>query len=259
MNHVHEANSPKSRSYSGVLKKIFGGRQKSAPPSKFPSAKLTKPARSDTQVEQDVKDELRSEHSIRASAIDVQVKDGVVTMTGPIDGEGEQWLIEAAAHRIVGVKGVSMKLNVVVPEPGVRTDDDIASECEDVLATLIPGVDYVIHVMVSNGWVTLSGDVTWGYERWIAETRISDLSGVLGINSQIKVRPTVLQDDVDAIIAAAMRGHKDGEPHAVESTVDRDRVTLTGTVHSWAERRAALNAARSSTGVKRVIDRMLLT
>jgi osmotically-inducible protein OsmY len=258
MHHYQAAYSPQSRSYFGVFKELFGRGQEYDSPSKCLSTKLTKPRRSDTQVKQDVKDELRSEHSIRASAIDVQVKDGVVTMTGPIDGEGEQWLIEAAAHRIVGVKGLSTKLNVVAPEPGVRTDDDIASECEDVLATLIPGVDYVIHVMVSNGWVTLSGDVTWGYERWIAETKLSDLPGVRGVNSQVKVRPMVIQNDIDAIIEAAMGGWKAEKPHAVKSAIERDRVTLTGTVHSWPERRAALNAARSSPGVKRVIDRILL-
>lgn len=258
MHHYQAADSPQNRSYFGVFKDLFGRGQEDDSPSKCRSTELTKPSRSDTQVEQDMKDELRSEHSIRASAIDVQVKDGVATLTGPIDGEGEQWLIEAAAHRIVGVKGVSMKLKVVVPEPGVRTDDDIAHECEDVLASLIPGFDFAIHVMVSNGWVSLSGDVSWGYERWIAETKLNDMPGVRGVNSQIKVRPMVIQNDIDAIIAAAMGGQRSAKPQSVEATIDRDRVTLTGTVHSWAARRAALNAVRSSAGVKRVIDRMLL-
>jgi osmotically-inducible protein OsmY len=258
MHQYHAANSPQSRSYFDVLKELFGRGREYDSPSVCLSTELTKQSRLDTQVEQDVKDELRSEHSIRASAIDVQVKNGVATLTGPIDGDGEQWLIETAARRIVGVKSLSMKLNAVVPEPGVRTDDDIAHECEDVLASLIPGFDFAIHVMVSNGWVSLSGDVTWGYERGIAETKLSDLPGVRGVNSKIKVRPRVIQNDIDAMIEAAMGGQKSGKPHAVEATIDRDRVTLTGTVHSGAERRAALNAARSSTGVKRVIDRMLL-
>ncbi|WP_089400051.1 BON domain-containing protein [Noviherbaspirillum humi] len=87
---------------------------------------------------------------------------------------------------------------------------------------------------------------------------VSDLSDVCGVNSQIKVRPTVIQNDVDAIIEAAIGEQKEGMRHTVKSMVDRDRVTLNGNVHSWAERRAALNAAGSSTGVKRVIDRMTL-
>lgn len=197
MHHYHEVISPRSRPYVGVLKKILDTCRGYVPPSESPTKKLTKPARSDAQVEQDVKDELRSERSIRASTIEVRVKDGVVTMSGPIDGDGEQWLIETAARRIVGVKGLSMRLQVVIPEPGVRTDEDIASECEDVLAILIPEFDYAVRVMVSNGWVTLSGDVASGYERWIAETEVGDLPGVGGVNGQIKVRSAVIRDDVE--------------------------------------------------------------
>jgi osmotically-inducible protein OsmY len=255
--HQH-ANWPQSRLYSDVLKRIFGRRQKHTLLSTPLGAKLAKPARSDAQIKQDVKDELRSESTVRASAIDVQVKVGVVTLTGPVDGDGEQWLIETAARRIAGVERLSVNFKTVAPEPGVRTDDDIARECEDVLATLIPESDYVIQVMASNGWVTLLGEVAWGYERWIAETKVSGLPGVCGVNSQVKVRPTVIKNDVDAIIEAAMQGQKEGKRHTVECTVDHGRITLTGTIRSWVERRTVLNAVWSFTGVKRVFDRMLL-
>lgn len=151
-----------------------------------------------------------------------------------------------------------MNLKTIVPEPGVSTDDDIARECEGVLANMLPRSDYAIQVMVSNGWVTLSGDVALGGERWNAETTVSDLTSVRGVNCQIKVRPAVIKDDVDANIEAAMRARKGWKHHTIESTIDHDRVTLTGAVHSWNDRRAALNAAGSSAGVRRVFDHMKL-
>ncbi|SNS93429.1 BON domain-containing protein [Noviherbaspirillum humi] len=157
MSHPQSDNWPPRQSCSRFLSELFDRRRE--PPSllKGSGAGFTASARPDAQIEQDLKDELRLEPSVRTIAIDVRVKDGVATSTGPIDSDGEQRRIETAVQRIAGVKSLSTKLQVIVPEPGVRTDDDIARECEDVLATLVPRFDYAIQVMVSNGWVTLSG------------------------------------------------------------------------------------------------------
>jgi osmotically-inducible protein OsmY len=245
--------------YLGFLSELFGRRREHATlPSQRLDAPLTNPTRSDAQIVQDVKDELGLEPSVCASGIDVRVKDGVVMLTGSVGDNSERRLIEAAAQRIAGIKSLSIKLKTIVPEPGVSTDDDIARECEDVLANMLPRSDYTIQVMVSNGWVTLSGDVALGGERWNAETAVSALTSVRGVNCQINVRPAVVKDDVDANIEAAMLGPKGGKPHTIESIIDHDRVTLTGTVHSWNDRRAALNAAGSSAGVRRVFDQMKL-
>jgi len=171
-------------------------------PNQFGVVKTSDPERSDKQIRLDVIDELQSEPSIDAESIDVDVKNGVVTLTGCVDSNGGEWLIESAARRIAGVKGLSVKLEIVVPEPGICTDDDIRRDCEHALATTVSGANHAIKVMVSSGWVTLSGDVAWGYERWIAEEIVSSLIGVNGVNGQIKVNPWMLSK-ISPLIARA--------------------------------------------------------
>lgn len=245
--------------YLELLSEFFGvHREHATLPSHGLDAQPTNPTRTDAQIAQDVKDELGLEPSVCASAIEVRVKDGVVTLTGYVERDSKRGFIETVVQRIAGIKSLSTNLKIIVPESGVSTDDDIEHECEGVLANVLPRSDYTIQVMVSNGWVTLSGNVAVAGGRWIAETAVSDLTSVRGVNCQIKVRPAVMKDDVDANIEAAMRSPKGWKHHTIEATIDHDRVTLTGIVHSWNDRRAALNAARSSSGVRRVFDHMKL-
>jgi len=147
---------------------------------------------------------LRSEPTIHATAIDITVNDGVVTLEGDVDSAGEQWLIETATQRIAGIRRLSSQLKIIMTNPGLHADSDISRNCEDALSNVIPQFGFPILVRVSHGWVTLTGDVTWGYERWIAETAVSDLPGVCGVNCQIKVKPGLHYDEVDALIQAAM-------------------------------------------------------
>lgn len=144
--------------------------------------------RLDSQIRRDVLDEIRSERTIDADSIDVHVENGVVTLTGCADGCGDKWLIEAAAQRIAGVSSVETQLKVTVDEPGMRTDDDIRRVCEHMLGMTVPGANHAIKVMVSSGWVTLSGSVAWGFERWSCEEIVNHVPGVNGVNGQITVQ-----------------------------------------------------------------------
>ncbi len=142
----------------------------------------------DAQIAQDVMNELRSEATLTAMPIGVTVKDGIATLSGRADSTGEMWLIETTARRIAGVKGVMMNLEIHHPEPGMRSDDDIAHDCENTLGLATSGPNDAVKVRVNNGWVSLSGDVAWGHERWTAEAAVGQLVGVTGVNSQIRVR-----------------------------------------------------------------------
>ncbi|WP_334189252.1 BON domain-containing protein [Noviherbaspirillum sp.] len=143
--------------------------------------------RGDEQIRLDIIDELRLEPSIDADSIDVDVENGIVSLTGCVDSNGGEWLIESAARRIAGVGSVAVHLKIVLPEPGICTDDDIRRDCEHALATTVMGENHAIKVRVNSGWVTLSGNVACGYERWTAEEIVSSLIGVNGVNGQITV------------------------------------------------------------------------
>ena len=164
------------------------GRLSSSPRRQGISTGKRRTIRLDSQIRRDVLDEIRSERTIDADSVDVHVENGVVTLTGCADGCGDKWLIEAAAQRIAGVSSVETQLEIIVDEPGMRTDDDIRRECEHMLGMTVPGANHAIRVMVSSGWVTLSGSVAWGFERWSCEEIVTHVPGVNGVNGQITVQ-----------------------------------------------------------------------
>ena len=60
----------------------------------------------DTQLQQDVMDELKWDPSVRA-AIRVDVKDGVVTLSGYVDSYSKKWAAVCAAARRAGLRSVT--------------------------------------------------------------------------------------------------------------------------------------------------------
>jgi len=248
MNHNQTAFWPQSNPYFAAFKS-------SKPPEDSPDVvdQDARPAivtRTDIQIEQDVRDELEMEPSVRAAAIDVQVSGGLVTLSGVVDGEGERWLIEAAAKRIAGVREILTRMTVFAPDI-TPADDDIAHDCERVLSHLTPKADYTIAVQVSKGWVTLSGEVAEGYERRIAETEVSSLLSVLGVNSQVRVRSSIAAGDAAANGVSSIRKPYELKSGSYEFSPDNDRVTWASTVLSWNQHRAMLSAAWSSSSTKR--------
>lgn len=251
MYHYQTAFWPQSNPYFAAFKKSAKSPDDS-PVVVDPGAKPAIVTRTDMQIEQDVRDELEMESLVRAAAIDVQVIDGVVTLSGLVDGEGERWLIEAAAKRIAGVRKILTRMTVFAPDI-TPADDDIAHDCERVLSHLTPKADYTIAVQVSKGWVTLSGEVAEGYERRIAETEVSSLLSVLGVNSQIRVRSSIAAGDTAANGVSSIRKPYELKSGSYEFSPDNDRVTWASTVLSWNQHRDRLSAAWSSSSTKRAI------
>ncbi|SNS65233.1 Osmotically-inducible protein OsmY, contains BON domain [Noviherbaspirillum humi] len=138
------------------------------------------------------------------------------------------------------------------------TDADIKRRCEHALEKIKASRDLEVTVMVTSGWVMLSGTVAHGGERWAAEEAVSSVPGVLGVNAQIRVRNLDLEDEVRGNVSIALADEACPAPADVGVKVEQKRATLSGFVHSPAQRRAARNAAESTQGIKEVIDDILL-
>jgi osmotically-inducible protein OsmY len=61
--------------------------------------------RSDSQLRQDVEEELEWEPSVDERQIGVAVGDAVVTLTGAVGSLPEKWNAERAVERVSGVRG----------------------------------------------------------------------------------------------------------------------------------------------------------
>ena len=214
--------------------------------------------KTDSQLQQDVMAELKWEPAVHAAQIGVEVKDGVVTLAGEVGSFGEKWNAERAAQRVNGVQALTVELTVKLSEFGKRTDADIARSAETTLGWTNSLPANAVKVLVEGGWLTLSGDVEWQYQRRDAFDSVRYITGVTGVSNQIGNKPSLSATVVKSDIEAAIKRRAAADAKTISVDVKGADVTLTGTVHSWAERELATRSAWSSLGVKNVVDKMTL-
>lgn len=210
--------------------------------------------KTDAQLKADVTDELAWDPAINATNVGIMVGEGVVTLTGHLDSFAEKHAVEQAVRRVGGVRGIAMELDVKLPASDERSDSDIARAATESLRlnSLVP--DGKVQVEVENGWVTLTGEVDWGYQFASAEQCIRPLAGVRGLFNEITIKPRVKGEDIAKQITAALTRQATREARHIGVEVEGGVVTLSGKVHSLAEHDAVVGVAFSAHGVSHVVD-----
>jgi len=215
--------------------------------------------KTDSQLQQDVMAELKWQPAVHAAQIGVEVKDGVVTLAGEVGSYLEKYEAERAALRVHGVKALAIDMEVKLTALGKRTDADIARSVENALEWMTLPTKNDVKVMVENGWVTLSGEVDWQYQRQAAADGVRNLMGVTGLSNQIGIKPrassTVLRSDIEAALVRCAKA----DAQKITVQVQGGDVTLSGNVSSWSERNSAREAAWAAPGVRNVVDQMHVT
>lgn len=212
---------------------------------------------SDDTLRQHVIDELEFEPAVHAAEIGVAVEDGVVTLSGHVASFTQKLAAERAVWRVKGVRAVAQEIQVHFPEDKKHGDDEIARRAADILAwdTMLP--HDAIRVQVQDGWVTLTGELEWNYQRDIAQNDVRRLGGVKGVVSHLTIRPRTSAADVRASITAALHRHAGVEVDRIAIHIREDgTVCLDGTVGSARERRAIVSAAWRAPGVHAIDDRL---
>lgn len=213
--------------------------------------------KTDSEIKQQVLRELKWDSRIAWAQVGVDVADGVVTLTGAVSSYANKSAAQQAAHRVAGVLDVANEIEVRPSGVFARADADIARAVRHTLEwdALVP--DERIRSTVSDGWVTLEGDVDLWREREDAERAVLQLAGVVGVVNTISVSPREINpEELRGEIEDALDRRAEREAERLRIEVKGGAVELWGRVHSWREKRAVLGSIGHMPGVSAVKEHL---
>ena len=212
--------------------------------------------KTDAKIRVDVENELRWDPSVDEKGILIKVDNGVVSLQGTVPHFSDRWTAEEVTKRVAGVRAIANDIEVKIPRPGERSDSDIASAAANALKWHFALESTDIQPIVKQGWMTLSGHVSYGYQKSVAESAVRYLLGVKGVFNDIEVRPEVEATDVRQKIQSAFQRQASLDAKDIKVNVDHSTVVLQGTVHSWREKDDAAIAAWAAPGVTKVENKL---
>ncbi len=212
--------------------------------------------KTDLDIQQDVIAELLWEPGLRVAEIGASVKNGVVILSGIVDSYYKKVLAEKAAKKVAGVKAVAEEIQVRVPGSKKYSDLDIAEAVLNALEWNSTVDEEAIAIKVENGCVTLEGDAEWNFQKESAQKAVENLVGITSIINNIRVKNKVTMDALQEKIGEAFVRSATLDADKIHIKVEGDKVTLSGTVRSFAEKKDAERTVWSSPGVMHVINNL---
>ena len=215
--------------------------------------------KTDAELQQDVMAELKWEPLLHAAEIGVAAKDGVITLTGTVDGYAKKAEAEDAVKRVAGVKAVVEKIEVKYPSNWARKDDgDIAAEIVNAFKWNWEIPSDKVRVKVENGWVTLEGELEWNFQSAAAMKAVRNLTGVTGVVNSIRIKSRTDDAIERGAIESALKRNGSISDDDIRVNVSGHKATLSGTVDSWYQKDEAGRIAWSAPGVWSVDNELLV-
>jgi osmotically-inducible protein OsmY len=219
-----------------------------------------KSPKTDGEIQREVLDELRWDGRVLVTDIGVEVHKGIVTLTGTVNNYAKKTAAQEAAHKVRGVLDVANDIQVHIPSAAARTDTEVAQAVRRALEWNVFVPHDRIQSTVADGHVTLSGTVETWAQRDEAYRAVTKLEGVKNVLNSVTVVPLERPEPqkIRAAIESALARRAEREAKGIVVTVHDSEATLSGKVHSWAERQAAIESASHAPGVKTVKDLLMI-
>ena len=234
-------------------------------------------AASDDQIQKNIETVLENDAALENSSVKVaSVHGGNVVLSGKADTLSSHQRAIHDARSVPGVKRVASEIK----SPDEIGDTEIwndkpeqaaakSSASDTWLTTKVkaqlltdPGLSPLgVNVDTIDGVVTLFGNVETPADKTAAERSAMKVNGVKSVRNELQVVPDVAAKRVEAAddkIQQAVEQRFDERQALKDDKIDIEVkngvVRLSGTVDGFGERMTALTVARSTQGVKSVID-----
>jgi len=208
--------------------------------------------RSDAQIKQDVLDELVFQPNVDETQIGVLVDEGIVTLTGIVDGYPKKYAARNAVSKVKGVRAIAEDLVVKHGGELKNTDQEIAKLVANFLEwnTAVPEKNILVEIR--NGFVYLTGEVDWWYQKKAAKESIKDLIGIKGVVNDIVIKPVIKPEEVKQKISQAFKRLANLDVENIRIDIIENRVRLSGKVNSIKEKEEASRVAYNALGISEV-------
>ena len=198
-------------------------------------------------LEEDVREELDWDPMIDDGRIIVKASDGQITLSGAVPSYYESELAEDDAFSVGGVTLVNNQLLVGIAGEAIA-DADVLDACVAALDKdkLVPRG--AVGAVVTDGWVTLSGEVRRHLQRKAAEHAVRRVDGVLGLTDNIVLTSQPIPGDVAERINRAFQRNAIIDDSLIDVTNVDHTIYLDGTVGSWFAKNEAVDTAWLDSG-----------
>lgn len=209
-----------------------------------------------------VMEKLHFEPRLDDSNITVAIKGNhdIVVLGGTVKTFVEKSVAENAVKSIAGVRGVVDEIKVDATTMLKRSDVEIAEEANKALKSNLMIPDERIKIIVEDGYITLSGEVEWQYQRNAAVSAVRNLWGVKSVINNIIVKSSANIDanKVKEQITKEFERHARIDASKIKVEVEGKTIILKGTVRNFDEMDEAVDAAWSTPGVENVRNNLLI-
>lgn len=150
----------------------------------------TFPEKSDGWMALKIRSRLLVRGNVSAISTKVEVKEGVVTLSGTADNVAQKELTEIYAKEIDGVKSVRNELTITdKPTIGEKIDDaSITTQVKYALLTHKATSAVKTKVVTSDGIVLVTGEAASDAERSLVTKLASDVRGVNSVTNKMTVK-----------------------------------------------------------------------
>ena len=208
-------------------------------------------------LQKDVQDAIKWEPLLHAAEIGVIVKDGIVTLTGTVDNYIKKIEAENATNTVLGVKGIIEKIEVRPDGSWSKSDTELTVDIASIFKFNFEIPKDKINILVEKGWVTLSGEVNWDFQRRAAVRAIGNL-GIIGVTNNITVKSDLDESIEQKGIEDAISRDWATNNQDIQVKVSGTKVTLTGVVKAGYQKEEAERIAWKAPGVWNVDNQLMV-